>query len=233
MTESVAVPDDAGSTDVVLAGLAGGPAQGRELRARGRRTLRKLLDAGREVFDKRGYHAARVDDVVKAAKTSHGTFYLYFHNKEDLFRALALDVAQDMTALAAELGDITPDEAGYREIRDWLDRFADLYDHHGSVIRAWTEAGPDAEEFGRLGVEVLSGFGQVLSGRVDASSSDRFDPAIAAIAFVAMVERFHYFWRTGDLDLDRDAVLDTLAAVIHVGFFAGQPQPRRRRVRRR
>jgi Bacterial regulatory proteins, tetR family len=73
----------------------GTPAQGRELRARGRRTMRKLLDAGVEIFAQRGFHAARVDDIVKLAKTSHGTFYLYFSNKEELFRALAQEVADE------------------------------------------------------------------------------------------------------------------------------------------
>src|SRR6185503_19557856 len=70
---------------------AGAPTRGRELRARGQRTQARLLEAGARVFAERGYHAARVDDVVKAARTSHGTFYLYFSNKEDLFRALAID----------------------------------------------------------------------------------------------------------------------------------------------
>src|SRR4051812_41437883 len=79
---------------------AGTPAESRELRARGQRTLRTLLDAGIEVFGSRGYHSARVDDIVKVAKTSHGTFYLYFANKEDLFRALALDVAEEVQRLA-------------------------------------------------------------------------------------------------------------------------------------
>src|SRR5690349_21936859 len=72
----------------------GVPAQERELRAQGRKTMRKLLEAGIKVFGRRGYHAARVDDIVKEARTSHGTFYLYFSNKEDLFRALLHDVAR-------------------------------------------------------------------------------------------------------------------------------------------
>ena len=46
----------------------------------------------------KGYHPARVDDIVKVAKTSHGTFYLYFSNKEDLFHALVLDVAEEMAS---------------------------------------------------------------------------------------------------------------------------------------
>ena len=96
------------------------PREGRELRARGQRTVRKLLDAGIQVFGAKGYHAARVDDIVKVAKTSHGTFYLYFANKEDLFHALALDVADEMSGLVDSLGELTPDRAGYEMLRDWL-----------------------------------------------------------------------------------------------------------------
>ena len=60
--------------------------------------MRKLRDAALTVFEKRGYHAARVDDIVKVAKTSHGTFYLYFANKEDLFRTLVARVAESAGA---------------------------------------------------------------------------------------------------------------------------------------
>src|SRR3954469_19835927 len=72
----------------------------RELRARGLATRERLLDAGATVFAKRGVHAARVDDIVKVAATSHGTFYLYFANKEELFHALAEKVAGELEALA-------------------------------------------------------------------------------------------------------------------------------------
>src|SRR5919206_1350869 len=105
-----------------LSARGGVPAQERELRAQGKKTMRKLLDAAMVVFEKRGYHAARVDDIVKVARTSHGTFYLYFANKEDLFRALLIDVAEEVAALADTLGPIGPDEAGYRELRGWLGR---------------------------------------------------------------------------------------------------------------
>src|SRR5438094_8651889 len=100
-----------------LSARGGVPAQERELRAQGKKTMRKLLDASMVVFEKRGYHAARVDDIVKVARTSHGTFYLYFANKEDLFRALLADVAEEVRALSETLGPIGPDENGYRELR--------------------------------------------------------------------------------------------------------------------
>jgi AcrR family transcriptional regulator len=46
----------------------GAPARDRELRAQGRQTVHKLLDAGLAEFDERGFQAVRVDDVVRRAK---------------------------------------------------------------------------------------------------------------------------------------------------------------------
>jgi AcrR family transcriptional regulator len=67
--------------------VPGAAAQNRELRAQGRKTMKRLLDAGMRVCAERGYHVARVDDIVRAARTSHGMFSLYFANKEDLLCA--------------------------------------------------------------------------------------------------------------------------------------------------
>ena len=40
-----------------------------------------LLLAARDVFSKRGYHQATVDDIVAEAGVARGTFYLYFEDK--------------------------------------------------------------------------------------------------------------------------------------------------------
>ncbi len=183
--------------------------------------MRKLLDAGVEVFARRGYHAARVDDIVKVAKTSHGTFYLYFTNKEDLFRALAVEVADAMTALADALPALRPDRAGYRELRAWVERFAGLYDEYGAMIRAWTEAEIGGSEFGRLGTDVLTEFTRVLAGRIRDAAPPGVHPQIAAVALVAMTERFNYYVLSQQVEVDREAMVDTLATVIHSGLFGG------------
>jgi AcrR family transcriptional regulator len=197
---------------------AGIPAQGRELRARGRRTVRRLLDAGATVFAERGLHAARVDDVVKAAKTSHGTFYLYFANKEDLFRALALDVAEQMAGLAAEFPAFSPDGDGEGALRDWLERFADLYERYGAVIRAWTEAEVVDSEFGRIAGDLVGQFGRSLADRIRDAAPD-IDPQVAALAIVAMIERNNYYVLSRQLGVSRDEMLDTLAAVTRATVY--------------
>src|SRR5205807_5070434 len=107
----------------------GAPAQVRELRARGKLTRRNLLDAGAQVFATKGYFATRVDDIVKVAKTSHGTFYLYFANKEDLFRALAGEVADAMRDLAEQLAPLRRGNRGRADLRAWIAQLSDLYEH--------------------------------------------------------------------------------------------------------
>lgn len=191
----------------------------RELRARGQRTQQRLLDAGVEVFAKRGYHSARVDDIVKVAKTSHGTFYLYFANKEDLFRALAEDVAAEMRALADALPPITPDVEGAAALRAWLVSFADLYEHYGPVIRAWTEAEIGASEFGRMGTDVLTEFTRVLVDRVRGAAPVDVDPVVASIALVAMIERCNYYVLSKQVEIGREAMIETLATVTHAALF--------------
>ncbi len=48
----------------------------------------ELLAAALELFVDRGYAATRLDDVAARAGVSKGTLYLYFTNKEDLFKAV-------------------------------------------------------------------------------------------------------------------------------------------------
>ena len=95
-----------GARDGVASGT---PARHRELRAQGRATMQRLLDAGTHVFNQRGFPAARVDDIVRAARTSHGTFYLYFTNKEDLLAALAAKCAEEVAGLSRRIGAIDPE----------------------------------------------------------------------------------------------------------------------------
>src|SRR5207253_8385842 len=156
--------------DRKLSTRGGVPAQERELRAQGKKTMRKLLDAAMVVFERRGYHAARVDDIVKVARTSHGTFYLYFSNKEDLFRALLADVTEEVIALSDTLGPVTTDDAGYEELRAWLSRFSDLYVHYGPVIRAWTEAEVEGDDVGQMGEQLLAQVAAVLIERIQANA---------------------------------------------------------------
>ena len=171
------------------------------------------------MFAAKGYFAARVDDIVKLAQTSHGTFYLYFSNKEDLFRALAAEVADQMQELAESLGPLEPGPDGAATLRSWIARFADLYEHYGPIIRAWTEAEIGSHEFGRLGNDVLARFTRVLTSRIARAAPPDLDPTIAALALVAMYERLNYYALAGQVRAQREEIVDTLAQVTQRALF--------------
>ena len=54
----------------------------------------EILAAAFEVFSAHGYEAARVDDVARQAGIAKGTIYLYFRDKEQLFRAVVRSLLQ-------------------------------------------------------------------------------------------------------------------------------------------
>ena len=49
---------------------------------------RQIVDGAREIFLARGFDAASMSDIAKAAGVSKGTLYVYFKNKEELFAAI-------------------------------------------------------------------------------------------------------------------------------------------------
>jgi AcrR family transcriptional regulator len=182
--------------------------------------MRRLSDAGMRVFAERGYHQSRVDDIVRAARTSHGTFYLYFANKEDLLRALAVDCAQEMEALADEIGPIDATEAGFATLREFLDRFVTTYRRYGVVIRAWMEDQVSDREVDRLGVRAFTHIANALGCRMQESSTRPEAESTASVAaLMALLERFSYAISSRDLGFDDDEMLTSLTTVIHRGFF--------------
>lgn len=44
-----------------------------------------ILRAARRLFATKGYHDAKIDDIVAAARVAKGTFYLYFRDKRSIF----------------------------------------------------------------------------------------------------------------------------------------------------
>ena len=85
----------------------------------------ELLAAALDLFVERGYAATRLDDVASRAGVSKGTLYLYFTNKEELFKAV---VRENIIPIVDEAEDIVEGHAGssaelFREIiMGWWER---------------------------------------------------------------------------------------------------------------
>lgn len=197
------------------------PAQERELRAQGRETVRRLLEAGMVEFEERGFHGVRVDDVVRRAGISHGTFYLYFANKEDLFKALLRDVLRDVEVLAGDFPVVTRDEPGKKALRRWVRMFFDVYASHATVIRILSQADLVPEEVFGDGLRVLFGVAESMTTGMTAAShrsGQRFEHAeLTAVACIMMLERINYLL-SAEIKLPAEEMADRITDIMFAAF---------------
>jgi AcrR family transcriptional regulator len=68
---------------------------------------RQIIDGARAVFLARGFDAASMNDIARAASVSKGTLYVYFKHKEELFEAI---VEQECDAQAEGIFDLDPND---------------------------------------------------------------------------------------------------------------------------
>jgi len=86
---------------------------------------REICTAALDVFAEKGFAAARLDEIARRAGVSKGTLYLYFKDKEDLFRAVVRDtVAPNIEVIRASLAGAEMTFADV--IRLFLPRFAEI-----------------------------------------------------------------------------------------------------------
>src|SRR6266705_2198814 len=63
----------------------------------------EIINAALEVFADRGFAATKLEDVARRAGVTKGTIYLYFENKEALFKALIRQTIVPVIAQGEEL----------------------------------------------------------------------------------------------------------------------------------
>ena len=70
-----------------------------------------LLDAAREVFTTKGYHASAMDDIAEAAGVSKPVLYQHFESKLDLYLALLDQSCESLVLIVQQAIDSTEHNA--------------------------------------------------------------------------------------------------------------------------
>ena len=134
-----------------------------------------LVGVCREVFESRGYAATTVGAITGAANTAHGTFYLYFKNKEDAFGRVMQAVTDEMMDEARSSWSGDPYDAIYVASFRYLEVFSNhaglwrcLLEgmHQNKVIEEmWLDLRrPFVERIAHYGGYDLSGCGERVAG---------------------------------------------------------------------
>ena len=161
----------------------------------------QILSAALEVFGERGLAAARLEDIAKRAGLSKGTIYLYFPNKEELFREMVRDtVVSQIERGEEEIHSMTgsASDALIRLMRaKWTfirsPQFAPLF----RLIHAEIHSFPDLARF--YGEEVVTRGQRLIAGIIERGiASGEFRPVepLAAARMLNAPFVIHGLWCT-------------------------------------
>ncbi len=166
--------------------------QVRKRQERAAATAEQLLLAAREVFEARGYQATTVGGITDRAATAHGTFYLYFRNKEDAFTTVMTEVIGEMLeeAEAPWNGDLH--SAVARAVR----RVLEVFRAHRGLWRCLFEGMHQSPAIERMWLDLRRPFFQRIEQTLDRMVAAGFirpmNTHVAAHAMGAMVEWFAF-----------------------------------------
>jgi AcrR family transcriptional regulator len=110
-------------------------------------TRARLLDAARQVFAQRGYHAASLDEIAREAGATTGAIYSNFAGKEELFLALFEDhIASQIRKYRDIFAHATNVEERSRGgADDWMAYLHEEPDSFPLMIEFWSYAVRDPE----------------------------------------------------------------------------------------
>jgi AcrR family transcriptional regulator len=195
--------------------------------ARGQRTQQRIVDAALRVFGEEGYHRCGVARITELAGCSRASFYQYFAGKEDVFRHLTGQVARQMGASTEALGLVTPDADGWRSIRAWVARYAEIYERYEAVFLVFqTAAESDAAVAGgsaRTGERHVAAFRSRLA--TTTLPPRQLDPVIRLLleCLPRTFDNASVLRAAVPAAYPADRVGDGLADVVHRTLFGLQP----------
>lgn len=147
----------------------------------------QILDAALRCFARKGYHAAKVDDIASDSGLSKGAIYWHFDSKEEIFLAL-LDAYEQAIFAAWDALPTSPAlEALHAEGRIALERILETR----VLLDAWSEfiAHPGARErFARIYERSRARVAQVVRDGIERGELCRCDPLHVAAGLTALVE---------------------------------------------
>ncbi|HVM54923.1 MAG TPA: TetR/AcrR family transcriptional regulator [Acidimicrobiales bacterium] len=193
-------------------------------------TQEQLLVAAREIFAERGYQAATVGAITSRANTAHGTFYLYFRNKQDAFVAVMASVTDELYR-EADLASPATDARQALEgaIRGFLEAFV----RHRRLWRTLLEASFTSTDIEPVWLSLRGRFvdriERDLRLLVDAGVVRRLDAPLVANALGGMVEwaatTQYVLGSPSTADRTVDETAAALADLWFAAVFADAPAP--------
>jgi len=193
-----------------------------------------ILDAALQVFSRRGYRDASVDDIAGTAQTSKGGIYFHFPNKEAIFLALlqrtATRLLEKIEDAAASTDDpiVKADAALLTVLRTFV--------RHRALARLFmVEALGAGREFHQRMAEIRNDFTMIIKRHLDKAVEEGviapIDTEIAARAWFGSLNEVITQWILSGRPKDLEDAYAVLRIFLLRSIGVQDPVPHARRKR--
>jgi AcrR family transcriptional regulator len=99
------------------------------------RHRQEILDAALSLFSEKGFHSVTMHEIASASEFAVGTLYKFFSNKDDLYKALILEKADEFHFALIEAIESGQDEMN--SIRAYIETYIDLFMENEKYVRLY------------------------------------------------------------------------------------------------
>ena len=171
-------------------------------------TRARLLDSAQLLFASQGLHGVTTHDIAARAGVAAGTFYLYFRDKREIFREIALSTLSGLKArIEVSVGAETEPERAVRALATALTDFAL---ENRELMRILFSSDGDAAA---VESDILDDFAAWVEKGRRRELPDDVDPAVLAQALVGMWARVLKWWVEDPERVPRETLISTLCRV--------------------
>jgi len=185
----------------------------------------RILQAALEVFARKGYHRAIVDDIVRVSGTSKGAVYHHFPTKEALFLALVDEFSNHLATAVAQA--IESRHGALGKVEGALQATLETFSRHRELARILLlEAVSLGATYEAKRAEVHSRFAALIKGYLDQAAREGsippLDTEVATLAWLGAVNEVVIQWlHTGRPELAE--ALPALTAILLRSIGAAPP----------
>jgi AcrR family transcriptional regulator len=193
-------------------------------------TRSALLRAARRIFAEKGVAGSRVTDIAREAGVSHGTFYVYFKNKEDVLYEVIrpiLDEFYEAVSGSWDRGDL------HASVEHAIRTFLEAFSRNADIMPVLLYGEPKDTFVGKLYYDASLRFQRRirknLAKAAEENQTKDVNIDVATLALGCMVEDFAYRWFCFSppdwrSSFDFDDVCKTLADMwCHAVYVQGEP----------
>ena len=165
------------------------------------RHRRQMLAAALELFSEKGFHNVSMHEIAKKAEFAIGTLYTFFKNKEDLYKSLMMEKAEEHHRVL--MGVLSEENDVMTVIEDYIAAKARLFADNLAALRLYfaetrgasfnIKAGLD-QDIRKLYDKFILRLASVLETGVRKKVFREIDPYHMAVALEGLTNAFLFCW---------------------------------------